>query len=130
MSTRIEEEERVLRHWAPIILRAAVLASAATLTAGLLVMWVRAPDEYVARFRAMQHGNGHLEDLDTFSHLFGTGDPRRLLLVGLYLLTLVPLGRVAFTFVYFLKKRDWPFVLVTAIVLLLLGVGIAIGHVG
>ncbi len=50
--------------------------------------------------------------------------------VGLLVLTLVPLGRVGFTFVLFLKDRDLAFTVLTATVLLLLVVGVLLGRVG
>jgi uncharacterized membrane protein len=58
------------------------------------------------------------------------GDPHAVMTVGLYVLTLVPLARVAFTFVLFLKQRDWVYVAATAYVLAGLVVGVILGRVG
>jgi len=43
---------------------------------------------------------------------------------------LVPLGRVAFTLIFFIKERDGWFILLTATVLSLLILGVVFGRVG
>ncbi len=58
------------------------------------------------------------------------GDPHAIMTMGLYVLTLVPLVRVAFTFVLFLKEQDFVYVAATAYVLAGLVVGVMLGRVG
>jgi uncharacterized membrane protein len=47
--------------------------------------------------------------------------------IGLYVLTLVPLARVAFTFFLFIKERDFIYVAATAYVLAGLVVAVMLG---
>ena len=53
-----------------------------------------------------------------------------LLTLGLLVLTLVPIGRVALCFAFFVKARDTAYVILTGLVLSLLAAGIALGRVG
>jgi uncharacterized membrane protein len=50
--------------------------------------------------------------------------------LGLYVLTLVPLARVAFCFLLFIKERDYAYVGFTAYVLAGLIVGMLLGSAG
>jgi uncharacterized membrane protein len=126
-----QDEDRVLRIWTPIILRVSVLASAVLLLFGLVEMAFVAPASYVERFHEIQ-SRGRLAiqlDWGGLARLALEGRPRAIMTVGLLVLTLVPLGRVGFTFVLFLKEKDWPFTALTATVLLLLVVGVLLGRV-
>ncbi len=58
------------------------------------------------------------------------GQPHAVMIIGLYVLTLVPLARVAFTLVLFLKERDFIYVAATAYVLAALIMGVMLGRVG
>ena len=53
-----------------------------------------------------------------------------MLTIGLFELTLVPLARVAFCFILFIKERDYTYVALTAYVLAGLIVGVLVGSVG
>lgn len=126
------DEDRILRVWTPVILRVSVTASVIILAAGLLIIGIVNPDAYVARVRQIQ-ANGASFPKEQWGPLVKEafeGQPRALLMLGLLVLTLVPLGRVAFTFFFFLKQRDVPFIFLTATVLLLLVLGVLLGRVG
>ena len=127
-----EDEDRFLRVWTPIILRASVLLSAVLLIIGLAVMAVTAPGFYVDRIHELriEGRRAASEDWKALTVQAFHGHPRAILMFGMLLLTLVPLGRVAFTFFFFLKQGDLPFTLLTATVLLLLIVGMIVGRVG
>jgi uncharacterized membrane protein len=58
--------------------------------------------------------------------------PRRMrwLMLGLFVLTLVPLARVVFCFLLFIKERDYTYVAFTAYVLAGLIVGVLVGGAG
>ena len=58
------------------------------------------------------------------------GNPHAVLTIGLFELTLVPLARVAFCFILFIKERDYTYVAFTAYVLAGLIVGVLVGSVG
>jgi uncharacterized membrane protein len=127
-----QDEDRVLRVWTPIILRVSVLTSAALLILGLIVMALETPGFYVARVHEIQT-HGRAADRQPWGALAVDaihGQPRAILVLGLLVLTMVPLGRVGFTFFFFLKQRDLAFTLLTATVLLLLVVGVMLGRVG
>ncbi len=58
------------------------------------------------------------------------GEPRPIMTLGLMVLTLVPLARVAFCFLLFVKERDGIYVAFTAYVLIGLVAGVILGRVG
>ena len=127
----IGKEDQILREWTPLILRTLLLISVITLTLGLVVVASSAPGYYVRRFHAAQHGRSHIRQ--EWSRLGGEalrGDPRSIMMAGLLVLTLVPLGRVAFTFILFVKERDRIFALATAYVLAALVAGVMLGRIG
>ena len=125
------DEDRILRTWTPIILRSILLLSSIVMAVGIAQSLAFAPGFYVHRFHAIQHGQLHASEtlaelLDEMRH----GDPHGIMTIGLYLLTLVPLVRVAFTFFLFLKERDFVYVAATAYVLVALAAGVMLGRVG
>jgi uncharacterized membrane protein len=127
----IEEEDRILRVWTPVLLRTILIIAAAILLFGLFLMTTKSPEFYVSRFRAAQAGH-HVEQT-TFAGMLALamqGDPHSVMTLGLYVLTLVPLARVAFCFLLFIKERDYAFVGFTAYVLAGLILGIVLGRIG
>ena len=89
------------------------------------------PDYYVERYQAAQHGQ--LIGREKFGLLFDrvrTGNPHAVLTIGLFVLTLVPLARVAFCFFLFIRERDYTYVAFTAYVLAGLIVGVLVGSIG
>ncbi len=126
-----QEEDRILRRWTPILLRTILIVATIVLIFGLVVMARQAPGAYLARFHAVQAGRVYAQDpwqkmLDQAEH----GDPHAIVIFGLMVLTLVPLARVAFCFLLFLRERDWTYVAFTAYVLCGLIVGVLLGRVG
>jgi uncharacterized membrane protein len=125
------EEDRILRTWTPLILRVILILSAVIMIVGVGQAIALAPDFYVRRFQAIQHGQLHVrESLGQLIFGMRQGDPHAVMTIGLYVLTLVPLVRVAFTFVLFFKERDFVYVAATAYVLAGLVVGVMLGRVG
>jgi uncharacterized membrane protein len=125
------EEDRILRRWTPLILRSILILSSIVMAVGIAQSLAFAPGFYIRRFHAIQHDQLHPSEslaqlLDEMRH----GDPHGIMTIGLYLLTLVPLVRVAFTFFLFLRERDLVYVTATAYVLLALAVGVILGRVG
>lgn len=122
------EEDRILRNWTPLILRLILILSAIVMVAGVALSAAFAPDYYVDRFHAIQQGR--LYERESFSQLLGgmrNREPHAVMTIGLYVLTLVPLVRVAFTFILFIKERDFIYVAATAYVLAGLVVAVMIG---
>ena len=126
-----QEEDRILREWTPILLRTILILAMFTLIAGLVLTYTFAPDYYVDRYHAVEQG--HLIGKEKFSLLLDRirqGNPHAVLTIGLFELTLVPLARVAFCFILFIRERDWTYVAFTAYVLAGLVVGVLVGSVG
>jgi|SRR5271163_3766697 uncharacterized membrane protein len=130
--TKEQDEERILRVWTPVILRASVLTSAVLLIVGLITMGLSAPGFYVERVNEIRTEGRTAAKLDWSTTTVEAlhGHPRAILMLGLLVLTLVPIGRVGFTFCFFLKEGDHAFTALTATVLLLLIVGVMLGRVG
>lgn len=125
------EEDRILRTWTPMMLRTILILSSVVLMVGIAATVLHSPGFFVARFHAVQ--KSHLHEAEGFSTLVResfAGDPHAIMTIGLYILTLVPLVRVAFTFVLFLKDRDYIYVAATAYVLSGLILGITLGRIG
>jgi uncharacterized membrane protein len=125
-----ENEDRILRFWTPILLRTILVVAAVILIFGLILMTTK-PDLYVRRFHAAQThqfvGKKSFPKLVAFAvH----GDPHSIMTLGLYVLTLVPLARVAFSFLLFVKERDYAYIGFTAYVLTGLIVGMLLGRMG
>jgi uncharacterized membrane protein len=125
------EEDRILRHWTAILLRSIVLVAMTALIVGLILAAVRTPGYFVDRYQQVQLG--HLIGRESLAAIWSkllAGDPHAILTIGLFLLTLVPLARVAFCLGLFIKTRDFAYVGFTAYVLAALIVGAFLGHIG
>ncbi len=132
MNDTTADEERILRVWTPLILRTILVCAIAFLLIGLLRMAWQNPGYYVARFHALQK-IGHLQNRESVAALVWAtlrGEPRPTMTLGLMVLTLVPLARVAFCFLLFIKEGDGIYVAFTAYVLIGLVAGIILGRVG
>lgn len=118
--------------WTPRILRGALAGATALLLFGLCLWGARDPRSYVAHYRALRGAPParHAMDVAQVLRDAAHGQGRALLLVGLLLLTLVPIGRVAFSVVIFVLERDWIFATLTSVVLALLCLGVLLGRVG
>ena len=128
-----QDEDRILREWTPFLLRSILIASMILLVSGLVLTYTFAPDYYVHRYHEVEQG--HLIGKEKVGHgvLLGRireGNPHAVLTLGLFVLTLVPLARVAFCFILFIRERDYTYVAFTAYVLAGLIVGVLVGSVG
>jgi uncharacterized membrane protein len=132
MSNATGDEERILRVWTPVILRTILMAAIVLLLFGLISMAWQSPGYYVAHFRRLQ-GHVRYQNQEDWGVLASTalhGDPHAIMTIGLMVLTLVPLVRVAFCFLLFVKERDGIYVAFTAYVLIGLVAGVILGRVG
>ncbi len=131
LSMAVNEEDRILRVWTPVLLRTILIAASILLTVGLVMMATHAPNYYVEHYQAVRRGKFH--DPQSFVQLlrgFSHGDSHSIMTIGLFVLTLVPLGRVAFCFLLFIKEKDYPYVGFTAYVLAGLIAGVLLGRIG
>ena len=126
-----QEEDKILRVWTPILLRSILITAMILLLAGLVLDYTYAPDYYVGRYNAVFHGQliGK-EKFGLLAERIREGNPHTVLTLGLFVLTLVPLARVAFCFLLFIKERDYIYVGLTAYVLAGLIVGMLVGSAG
>jgi uncharacterized membrane protein len=132
MNDTTSDEERILRVWTPIILRTILVMAIAILLVGLLSIAWQNPGYYVGHFHRLQK-IGHASNREGVAALVAEslkGEPRPIMTLGLMVLTLVPLVRVAFCFLLFVKERDGSYVVFTAYVLVGLIVGVVLGRVG
>src|SRR5579883_1698300 len=108
---RAQDEDRILRVWTPVILRTVLAAAGIVLIIGLLAMTTK-PGEYVQHFRAVQENMRHKDYGDFLDLMLRAwhGNPRSIMTVGLMILTLVPLARVAFCLMFFIRTRNRAFV--------------------
>lgn len=131
LTMRAQDEDRILRVWTPVILRTVLAAAGVVLIAGLAAV-ATVPGEYVEHFRLVQD-NERVKDYGNFVDLLiraSHGNPRSIMTLGLMILTLVPLARVAFCLMFFIKTRNMAFVLFTAYVLTGLVLGVMLGRIG
>jgi len=128
---RLDSEKQVLRVWTPVILRTILMVSLAVLLGGLMLSATRSPGYCASRYRGVQEGKTLHAGQDWTALIAGIaqGDPHDITTLGLVVLTLVPIARVAFTFVLFVKERDPIFVAATAYVLVGLAAGILLGRI-
>jgi uncharacterized membrane protein len=127
----VNEEDRILRVWTPVLLRTILMVASVLLVVGLLMMATHSPGYYVERYQAVRMG--HYHDPETFVQLAQSaihGDSHSIMTIGLFVLTLVPLGRVAFCFLLFIKEKDFAYVGFTAYVLAGLIAGVLLGRIG
>jgi uncharacterized membrane protein len=132
MSNATGDEERILRVWTPVILRTVLMAAIVLLLFGLISMAWQSPGYYVGHFHRLQ-GHVRYQNREDWGVLASTalhGDPHAIMTIGLMVLTLVPLVRVAFCFLLFVKERDGIYVAFTAYVLIGLVAGVVLGRVG
>ena len=132
MSNTTADEERILRVWTPVILRTVLVSAIVILLFGLLSIGWQNPGYYVEHFHRLQT-LGHPQNRERLAALVSSslkGEPRSIMTLGLMVLTLVPLARVAFCFLLFVKERDGTYVVFTAYVLIGLVVGVILGRVG
>ncbi len=125
------EEDRILRHWTPVLLRTILAAAMLVLLAGLVLTATHEPGYFVGRYHQVRLG--HLLGSEKFARIWTNvlrGRPHAVLTLGLFMLTLVPLARVAFCLILFMKQGDRIYVLLTAYVLAGLIAGIVLGRVG
>lgn len=130
-TTQSADEDRILRVWTPLLLRTILVVATIILLGGLVLMGTHSPGFYAQRYHIIQ--GGHVHEKQTFVELLQgavEGDPHSVMTVGLFVLTLVPLARVAFCFLLFIKERDFAYVGFTAYVLAGLVFGMLLGRIG
>ena len=107
------------------VLRGGVLLSAITITAGVLLFYVRSAQTAQG---LLDHPYPH-----TLAAVFSglaLGDPIAIIALGLLLLLATPVVRVAVSIFAFALERDWRYVAITALVLAILIASFLLGKGG
>lgn len=122
------EQERLVRQAELVIshvLRGGVLFSAAITLLGVLLFYLRSGP------------SGGQEAGATFPHTLGAvesglthGDPLAIIVLGLLVLLATPVVRVAVSIIAFSLERDWRYVAITSLVLLILLLSFVLGKGG
>jgi uncharacterized membrane protein len=118
----IRQAELIISH----VLRGGVLLSAAIILCGVVLFYARAfasggPGEAASAFPHTLPGVGQG---------LAQGDPLAMIVFGLLVLLATPVVRVIVSIVAFLLERDWRYVVITSIVLLILLLSFALGKGG
>ncbi len=117
---------RSMEIWISIVLRVGVMIAGATILVGLILSLIPSMDKGsgVTIHELLDNG-GHRITVSPGSIIDGLRDfdPIAIIQVGLLILILTPIVRVAMTLFLFLKEADLIFVTVTGIVLIVLLLG-------
>lgn len=106
------------------ILRAGVVVSGAIIAVGVLLYYVRVATGKSLPADTIPH------TLPMVTHGLAAGDPLAIITLGLLLLLLTPVVRVAVSIGAFAIERDWRYVVITTIVLVILIVSFFLGKGG
>jgi len=112
--------------WISHVLRAGVIiAGAITLLGIVLFMALGTRTGQSLSLHQILHGGPPIPlTPDEILNGVDTGKPLEIVYLGLFVLILTPVTRVAMTIVLFAKQRDWTFVVLTSIVLGVLILGL------
>ncbi len=111
--------ERPMEMWISRGLLAGVVLSAAIILTGLALFLVRGPGGGES-LKDLVTQQKTAADLGAILRGIGHGDGKSLIQLGLFVLILTPISRVALSVFFFLRERDRIFVIITTIVLLVL----------
>lgn len=113
------------------LLRTGILISLVLVVSGVVIMLVRHPD-YMTSTEALNHLTS--EDYQFPTTLGGifrgalAGQGRAIVMLGVFVLFLTPVTRVAVSVVAFTWERDWTFVAITSVVLSFLLLSLVLGR--
>ena len=113
--------------WISYVLRAGVLISGTIIALGVGMFLVKGPGPGEPRSRdELTAGGGHAiaTSLGQILHDVAQGKALGVIQLGLLVLILTPVLRVAMTMVLFCQQRDWIFTAITLTVLTVLALGL------
>ena len=111
--------ERPMETWISRGLLAGVVLSAAIILAGLALFLVKGPGGGES-LKDLVNQQKTAADLGAILRGIGRGDGKSLIQLGLFVLILTPISRVALSVFFFVRERDRIFVIITTVVLLVL----------
>lgn len=118
-----------MQSWITITLVGGVLVAGILIGAGLLLLLGSSEPGEPTTAAALIAQETHATSLDAIFAGAATGRATSLIRLGVFVLILTPVARVALTLAVFLIQHDWIFVGLTALVLALLLLGVT-GIVG
>lgn len=119
--TAVRQAELVISY----VLRGGVLLSAAVMLGGVVFF-------YVQWFLRSGHdaSSSFPHTLSSVEQGLAQGNPQAIIVLGLLMLLLTPVVRVAVSVVAFLLERDWRYVIITSLVLVILLLSFVLGKGG
>jgi uncharacterized membrane protein len=116
-----------MEHWISYVLRAGVLISAAVILVGGMIFFIRGagPSDPHSMHQLLNGEYANRASFDALLRGLRRGRGTAYADIGLLLLILTPVIRVAMTFVLFLLQKDWFFTTVTGIVFVILILGVS-----
>ncbi len=127
----IDEEERILRVWTPVLLRTILMVAVTLLLLALAQTFRRSHGNYAESLRWIQQTAPEAQKSLPYLAVGAChGSPTAIATLGLMVLTLVPLVRVSFCLLLFLRQRNREFVIFTSYVLAGLAIGVILGKIG
>ncbi len=122
-----EDRARATELMVSLVLRSGVLKSAGVILLGLVLL----------AYHGFKGLGGNIDSALSFPHTFGRVfaglaglDPISVISLGLLLVIITPVTRVAVSIIAFVMERDWHYVAITAVVLAVLLVSFALGKGG
>ncbi|HEX5441705.1 MAG TPA: DUF1634 domain-containing protein [Ktedonobacterales bacterium] len=116
---RLRQTELVISH----VLRGGVIASAAVILLG--VLWF-----YLQMAITGHAALGYPHTFGGIIRRLAHGEPLALVALGLLILLLTPILRVAISIVVFALEHDWRYTIITALVLVILLISLVLGRGG
>jgi uncharacterized membrane protein len=122
-----DDNDSLLRRWTPILLRMTLGAAVLLMSVGIAVRVAQSthPTVSIGQVRSTVDSIAPIT-LAAAAH----GDALALATLGLMVLTLVPLIRVGFCLLFFVRQRNLLYVAMTGYVLAVLTAGIFLGRIG
>jgi Predicted membrane protein len=126
-TTRGDASQRAIEKAISIVLRGGVLLSALIVCAGLALLFLSKGE--IAKGAGIDAAIAFPKGLSALLAGIEAVDPPSILVLGLLILVVTPIIRVAVSIVAFLASRDWLYAIITASVLILLVAGTLLGAV-
>jgi uncharacterized membrane protein len=127
LATPTPSTSHAMEHWISYVLRAGVFVSAAVILFGGLIFLLNGagPSDPHSMNQLLDGDYANRASLDALLRGLERGRGTAYADIGLLLLILTPVIRVAMTFVLFLLQKDWLFTTITGIVFIILVLGVS-----
>lgn len=118
-------DDATMQRWLGRVLRAGVAVAAALVLVGLVLSFAESSRDQESLDEALgRRGSIHVVHPGDVLGGLGDGEPSAFIELGLLVLILTPTARVALTLLLFERQRDWTFVALSGVVLVVLVLGL------